>query len=428
VPRNKPAGNDSVRRKRTSLPPGVIRVVEVSAPNARQLRLLWTSTATIERIYPPLGTGLTRTGFGVGFNARDARAKAIGEALELYAARQSPEGELIHCSISDLTSEYIDPRELCLYSSSQYDHPNFPYRRFTARTRIPWTRGHWVDSGEAVWLPACLTYFGAWASQNQNLVEVTTNGLATGTSTSEAATRALLELVERDAFMITWLAKRPATHIVPDASLDRATQKLINKFKQRGLVPQFYLLHVGVDIPVVLCVVRGDGKDWPGATVGLGADANAATATRKAMLEQAFMGPALRREMLIGRFPIPSGANHVRTPLDHALYYVRPSRARALDFLDRTRLTVNLSSLHTGEPTSLESYVKTLSNAGAGIRVAIKDITPPTMAATTSLRVVRAVAPQLQPLCFGAGLTRSSCGRLQRLAPTGLNPKPHPLA
>ncbi len=425
MPREMALGTHTPRPSRNQLLPRVLRSVETFPPNPRQLSFLWTSIATIEPVYPPTRRHLSKTGFGAGFTPEDAQARAIGEVLELYAARRCRDEDLIHCSLSELHDDCLDPRQLCLYGSSQYRDPHFPFVRFTTRTRIAWTRGHWLDTREVVWLPAFMTYFGARVSLDQNLSEVTTNGLATGTSKREAVTRALLELVERDAFMISWLAQQPALRILPDKSLDRGTRLLITKMEAHHLSPRFYLLNAGVDIPVVLCVVRGNGKDWPGATIGLGAHGDAAAAMRKATLEQAFIGPALRREMLRGRYPIPTRANQVRTPLDHALYYASPSRARALNFLESKCAPVPLSAVSQPRDTSLTSYLRILS--AAGIRIAVKDLTPPAIAESTCFRIVRALGPQLQPLHFGAEFARDACRRLRQLSRPS-NPRPHPLA
>jgi ribosomal protein S12 methylthiotransferase accessory factor len=237
---------------------------------------------------------------------------------------------------------------------------------------------------------------------------------------------AVCELVERDAFMITWLAQVPARRLIPD-SVDQITSAIIRGFEARGREMRFYLLSVGVDVPVVLCLILGDGKSWPGATVGLGAHASPAIATRKAVLEQAMMAPSMRKEMLAGQRRIPRRANQVRTPLDHALYYVPKLRARALSFLESGKLDpVSLSGMQSPQTVTLDLYLTRLQEAG--VRVAVKDLTPADVRAASPFRIVRALGTTLQPIHFGFGLSRSASPRLRRCARNGLNPHPHPLA
>jgi ribosomal protein S12 methylthiotransferase accessory factor len=404
---------------------GIIEYLTTRPPDPANFNFLWTSTAVVPCSTRAKESLSKTTAFGAGVSSVEAITKAIAEALELHAANKCSEDDLLYSSAGSLSGDVLDPRALALYDRARYRDPTFPFERFHSRSRVAWTRGRWLDTGADVWLPAFLTYFGAEVSLDQNFAQVTTSGLATGTSVDDASMRAVCELVERDAFMITWLAQTPASPLIPDA-LDQATRAIISEFETRGIEMRFYLLRAGIDIPVVLCLIIGDGKNWPGATVGLGAHANPVVATRKAILEQAMVGPPLRREMLAGKRRIPRRANQIKTPLDHALYYFPKRRARAFDFLERERTDpVLLSKLEKPKTISLKIYFRRLQ--AAGVRVAIKDLTPPDVLAESRFRVVRALGTRLQPIHFGFGLSRAACPRLRRLAKNGLNSDPHPL-
>jgi len=411
---------------RSSVQTGIIKHLNTEPPDPANFNFVWTSTATIARSTWAKESSPKTTGFGVGVSSIEAKTKAIGEALELYAASRCSENELLYSSPAALSEAFLDPRQLGLYNRAQYKETDFPFERFHTRSRIAWTRGQWLDTGAAVWLPAFLTYFGARVSMEQSFAQVTTCGLATGTSVEDASIRAICELVERDAFMITWLGQVPARRLLADSALDQQTRAIVSEFEIQGLEMRFYLLSVGIDIPVVLCLILGDGNSWPGATVGLGAHASLVTATRKAILEQALMGPALRRAMFAGKPRIPTRANQIRTTLDHALYYVPKRRALAFDFLESRKLgPVFLSKLERPETVSLDFHVRRLRDAG--VRVAVKDLTPPDVA-KSPFRIVRALGTMLQPMHFGFGRSRACCPRLKLMAKNGLNPRPHPLA
>ena len=403
---------------------GIIQYLTTEPPDPANFKFVWTSAATLRRSRSTKKQTFKTTGFGVGVSSVEATMKAVAEALELHAASQCSEDDLLYSCAGTLSEDFVDPRQLYLYDRAQYKKVDFPFERFHSRSRIAWTRGQWLDTGGKVWLPAFLTYFGANPSLNQSFAQVTTSGLATGTGLKDASMRAVCELIERDAFMITWLAQVPTRRVIPDC-IDEITRVLINEFENLGLEMRLYLLSVGVDLPVVLCLILGDGKIWPGGTVGLGAHADPVFATRKAILEQALMGPALRREMLSGKSRIP---RRVRTTLDHALYYATKRRARAFHFLDAENLEpVLLSELAQPEAISLDLYTRRLRDAG--VRIAIKDLTPPDVAAESPFRVVRALGTNLQPLHFGFGMSRAASPRLRCFAKKdGLNSNPHPLA
>jgi ribosomal protein S12 methylthiotransferase accessory factor len=405
---------------------GIVSLLITEPPDPSSFKFVWTSQASLRSNRFAKNASLKATGFGAGLSAGEATNKAVSEALELHAAGICCEDEVLSSSASALTGDFLDPRAVSLYDQAQYRNPSFRFDRFYSRSRIAWTRGQWLDTGADVWLPVFLTHFGARAALNQSFAQVTTSGLATGTSLFDASMHAICELVERDAFMITWLAQLPSGRLIPD-SLDEATRRTIGQFEASGLEIRTYLLKAGIDIPVVLSVVHGDGKNWPGATVGLGAHADPVTATRSAILEQALMGPALRQQMLEHRLRIPRRASQVETPLDHALFYVPRGRARAFDFLDSGKIApVMLSELARPKRITLDLYKTRL--ADASVRVAIKNLTPPAVATGNNLCVVRAVGTNLQSLHFGFGLTRSATKRLKTaIRRKELNSSPHPL-
>lgn len=406
---------------------GIISYLAIEPPDDSRLNATWTTTAILNPSKFADWSTSRKSGFGAGFTLIEAMAKAAAEAMELYAASCYSTTDLLYSSRTDLGKDGLDPRELCLYQAEQYQQPLFPYARFHTRKPIHWTRGRWVDNKKPVWLPALLTYFGGNLSTSERFSQITTNGLATGMSVEDAALHALYELIERDAFMITWLCQLPGKRLILDESLNDAARGVIQKLEQQGLEIRCYLLRAVLDIPVVLCLSLGDGKNWPGATVGLGAHENPALAATKSILEQALMGPALRRELLTKRRRIPKRTNQVNSALDHALYYLPKSRARAFDFLDSGENSkVCLADLEIPRTTSLITFVKRLKRVG--VRVAVKDLTPVELAQANSIRVVRALATKLQPIHFGFDRTRLASPRLRRRLKSGLNPHPHPLA
>src|SRR5437660_4910424 len=231
---------------------GIISHLATQAPDPANFKFAWTSTAVTPHPAAARGIPFKTRGFGVGFTAAAAELKAVAEALELYAASNSSEDDLFLSSAVRLKQDFIDPRDVCLYYRGFSDGRDLPLQRFTSRTSIPWTKGHWLDTREPVWLPAFMIYFGARVSMDQSLAPITTSGLATGTSVDDAALRAICELVERDAFIITWLAKLPALRVVTDESLDSDTGAIVRRFQRRGLEIRLYLLNTGIDLSVLL--------------------------------------------------------------------------------------------------------------------------------------------------------------------------------
>ncbi len=408
---------------------GIIKQLVVDAPQASEPELPITSHAILasytEGVYSPSGSEM---GSGKGLTAVEAMIGAVGEAIERYSASRYRKVDLYRSALNDLNGDSLDPRWLCLYDDAQYAQPNFPFARFDPNRPIEWIRGYWLDTGGAVWVPALLAYFDFRASPEERFCQVTSNGLAAGVSIEDAALRAALETVERDAFMIAWRAERPGRKLLLDNTIEPDIHEVVRQLRERGVEIELFLLDAGLPIPTVMCLGVGDGKRWPSFTVALAAHLSPRTAARRAILEQGHVGPYLARLMLDVERTIPAQPEEVRTLIDHALYYAPADRGRALDFL-RTGCARPIPFVELAEPpdVSLGTCIRRLHTGG--VRLAIADVTSPDLTASP-FRVARALGVDMQPIDFGFGLRRLACSRLRGLLVGGqdLNRHPHPLA
>jgi ribosomal protein S12 methylthiotransferase accessory factor len=254
--------------------------------------------------------------------------------------------------------------------------------------------------------------------------EVTSNGLAAGPTLEQAALSAALELVERDAFMLAWLARRPGILVRPDTSIDPGIREAARRLEDAGVRLALYLLDAGTGIPTIACVGYGDGDRWPGAMISIAAHLRPRVAIAKAILEQGHLGPYLRRQVHDGSKRIPEHPEEVVELEDHALYYFPAHRAGALAFLGAAG---TIDAAHLPEPEEVSTRALVRRVAAAGLRIAVADVTSPDLA-ETPFRVARALGPGFQQIHFGHGLARLGNPRLVALTPAGTNPEPHPMA
>lgn len=407
---------------------GIVKYLMMNTADANEPETPLTSSALLssytEGAYR--GEHSPEVGSGKGMTITEAMIGAVGEAIERYSAARYRKEEMHRSSFDELRESCFDPRRLCLYEEAQYEDPEFPFVRFDPARPIDWTMGHWLHDGSAVWLPALPSYFNFHVCRAEQFCQVTSNGLAAGANLEDASLRAVLELVERDAFMITWLTQRPGQRIFPDDSLEPGLNEVIRQLDERGAKVELYFVNAGIPIPVVACLAFGDGESWPGVTVALASHLDPRAAVRKAILEQGHVGPYIRRLMLDKDQPRPDTADEVRTLTDHALYYVPPERNKAFDFLRSSNAEpVKCAQLEEAGDISLSACVNKLNTAG--IRVAIADVTSPDVA-QGPFRVARALGVDVQPIDFGFKLRRLSNQRLAAMQHAGLNPEPHPLA
>jgi len=341
-------------------------------------------------------------GWGKGLTISGAVLSAVGEAIERYSASVIDPEKIVWKRPDELDGDVLDPRDLTLYSEEQYAREDFPFVRFDQSIPHPWVLGNWLNNGNPVWLPALFVFLFIELRREQLIGQGTSNGLAAGSSKDDAALRAILELVERDAFMTTWLTASPTQRIQLDDTLDPLLRTVLEGIEALGATVEVYSLPASVIGTTVLCLALGDGDQYPGVTFGLGCDLDPRAALRQAVLELGQTGPYLRRMMRSGVLTAAEDPSGVREMLDHAAYYFPNERATAFDRL-RSQETVSLREFKSVAKRSLEDCATALDEAG--VRVALVDVTSADVA-TGPFSVMRAVSPDLQPIWYGYGLDR----------------------
>ena len=234
-----------------------------------------------------------------------------------------------------------------------------------------WEEGRWLDDGTAVLVPSGLVRL----DERSRLCQATSNGLAAGRSFDQAATAALLELLERDALLAHWLARRPGRPLAGE--------------------PGVVVLDAAIAVPVVACVALGDGRASPAVAVALPAARSSRRPSTTPRREAAAVGAVLT-DALRQRYPTPPAAA-VRTPLEHGLLRLRRGQP-AVGFLLEGQEAAS-DAIAPG-PNTLAGLVTALP--AAGLRPAAVELGAP-----HGWHVVRALVPGLQPLWFGSRYQRT---------------------
>jgi ribosomal protein S12 methylthiotransferase accessory factor len=393
---------ESIRRLSTLVSPytGVIRRVGEVLAAPEEIPLVAVSCETANGELLP-GSPVSRVGSGSGPSRGVALAAALGEAVERYSAACPPEPDaLAFGCAAELGDQPVRPARFALFSREQYADDRFPYRPFTETTGVAWTRGFAIPGGEPALVPAQLVYLSdACSAEEVRIGPSTSNGLACHATLEEAVLGGLLELVERDAFMVVWSNRLS----LPRLSWDRDEELL--SFERRYLAPTG-LRYAAIDlstfwaIPTVLGVVRS-GSPTLGA---LGVGARSAFTVREAVwkaLDEACRVQAWATD-LVFRHPTREFApdfSDIRDFDDHVHYYADHARARAADFLDaseETRPLGEVRPLAGGSVLALiESVTQRLRERGSSAYAV--DVTAPDIR-DAGVAVAKIVAPELCPL------------------------------
>jgi len=404
---------------------GIVSNVFLEPPSELTTGLPIIATATPPHLLEDDGT-LRRfpLGWGKGFSVSAALLSAVGEAIERYSASLADPRRIVWERPHDLDGEFLNPDDCALYEVSQYEQETFPYVPFDPAVRHPWILGKWLNNDLPVWVPAVFAFLSLTLHAEQLICQGTSNGLAASTDLDDAARRATLELVERDAFMTAWLTGRPGKRLMLDSTLDPGLRSVVEGMETIGANVEVYILPTSVCGFTVLCLGLGNGEEYPGVTIGLGADMNARSALRQAILELGQTGPYLQRMMQLKVLPIPPDPASVSEMLHHASYYFPLERAIAFDRLRNGDAPVALRVLDDSPRNgSLAECASELQQAR--IRVALVDVTSPDVA-NGPFRVMRAVSPDLQPISYGHGLGRKPVERIEAKLADGVPPV-HPI-
>lgn len=402
---------------------GIIPSVAVEAPTDEHPGLPVTATAASPQIVTSDDSlQVLPGGWGKGLTPSEAVASAVGEALERYAASIPDPNRIVWARGEDLGGDRLDPGEFSLYSEEQYARAGFPYARFDPVAVHPWVRGRWLGGGD-VWVSAVMCYLSLTVAPENLICQGTSNGLAASSTFDDAALRATLELVERDALLAAWLTGECGRRVRIDGALDPSLARVVEAIQSLGASVELYLLPSVCGVSL-LCIAFGNGRAWPGATIGLAADLDPGSAARGAILELGQTGPRLRHMLRSGAGHIPDCPEEVKDLIDHATFYFPPENARAFDRVRGSARRISLSSLPSPNDRSLDACAASLE--AAQIRVAVVDVTSSDLA-TGPFRVVRAVSPDLSPLSYGYGLERLPVKRIRSRVNRVDVPPVHPM-
>lgn len=374
-------------------------------------------------------------GTGYAASPTTARSAALGEAIERYAAARPPDS--LPLASADELDAAVEPERFALFAPEQYGSAGFPFVPFTKQTAVRWVTGWSLADGRSVLLPAQLVYL-VWdelADGEAAIAHATSSGLACGTSTAEAALAGLLELVERDAFMLVW---RNALSL---PLLDASAAPELVAWERRYLDPA-RLRHDVVDlsdihrVPAAIAVVHDVG-----GSLGVGAAANPepAVAYRKALAEAYASHGAARRIRDAGAAGgFRDDFADVVTFADHIRVYADPDNAPRAAFLTASPVRRALTTVAPLPGSTVDEQLASLVGRllQAGIEPYMVDVTTPDVA-ELGLHVVRTIAPELcmldvrQDACFLGGSRLRAAPvelglRTRELPLSELNHSPHP--
>lgn len=373
-----------------------------------------------------IGRPAANQGAGAALSARRALIKALAESVERYCAAFPVPGS-VRAAWNELEADALTPAEFVFFSAEQYRSPAFPFVPFERSTVIGWVPGRLLAGDAPILVPAPMVQLPYQRARGEpRLCSAVSTGLAAGASWPEAASGALREVVERDAFMVVWRREL----VTPAIDLERLPpgphRRLLDALLAAGVRCRARLLTVDVALPVV-AIVAGRPGAAPHLVMGVGTHEEPLRALQLALEETCLSLYGINRLVRrLGDQVAEMEPRDLRTlVLQSVAYAVRPELTPHAWFLvDPPPVTLSSAELDerfarpTGDPLQWLSRVL----GPYAERAALVDCTTPDIR-DLGLRVARAIIPGLQPLDHD-----HACRHLggARLGAGPLNTNPHP--
>lgn len=371
-------------------------------------------------------------GFGHSFfSEKQAIQSALCEAVERFAWERSDEyykQDQKRCTYAQLKGRRaVDIFSLAGFSEEQkLKHERL---QFTEKTTFSWLPARSLVDNKPIWCPTSLISIKyALASDEPMLRWNITTGLAAHTNMRAALTHALCEIIERDAFMISYLN----TLTPPKIDLDSLSMKnpfikeILTRCERNRLKVTLLLLPTDFPVDVVLAVIQDQTNSGPALTVSARAGFSIEENIAHAMSE------ALTIRIFLRSLPSKSTAHSSIDRTGRLQYWGDSAHAKELEFFLSNNPSVHLDALSQKKMPKDPLLTLTEAFKDKGLEACYVETTPKAVR-KYGIRSVAVVAPQMQPLHLDESIPHLGGRRLHEVPKTlgytprqRLNPIPHP--
>lgn len=397
-------------------------------------------------------------GTGADFlNEADALWRSLAEAIGRQLWKNS--AELYGKKIVYATPGNLGKKALDIFSLAGFSEKNRLENKllsFDKNSCFAWLEATSLPEGKNILCPAQLIshhYANSKARNPENpngaeplLRWPVSTGLATGRSNQEAVVKGMLEIIERDAFMIAYLNKisPPQIDLADLSEQDDDFKNILHNFRRRRL--KIILLRLPTDFPVIVTaalIIDETGQAYPALTVGAKADFDVKNCLLGALAEAESLRWAMRKEADF----FQNGFNPQKFNRIGRLFYWSKSEnlpkikfflkgpvekialAPALDFLNLPAEENNkkLEKYYAEKFKNLRETLRQFGYSGCYLKITPREITQ------AGFHCAITILPQLQPMHQDERLPYFSGRRLVDLpaklgypAAKDFNPQPHP--
>jgi ribosomal protein S12 methylthiotransferase accessory factor len=341
----------------------------------------------------------TASGFSF-FSQKLAVLKCLMEALERYSLNYCDTKKIIFSSPGNLNKPSLDLSSVVSFSKNQRETNSD--LRLDLNGSFSWVLGKELSTMEEVYIPAQLVYLAYRRKLGEGLIRLPiSTGAACGTAFSSAIYRGLCEIIERDAFMITYLNKLSHMRVPLKKSKNDDIQKIIKIAEDYKLELYSFDITTDLGIYVFLTIIHDNTGIAASISTGLKCSLNPTEGLLGSLLEAFHPRTWLRRE----KEKFKGDKSDLEKPYElstRGVLWSSSDMVNKIGFLLNSTKETKVINEYKDESkkTSAENLQKTIKIlTSSGYNPYFVDITPnlPKIK-KTNIKAVMTIIPELQPL------------------------------
>ncbi len=223
-------------------------------------------------------------GAAFGLERKNLRTRAIFESVERYCLySKNSEKYIAYKPLCTTESGVLQIKHCNLYSLNQQKSKDFPFLKRKSTSRILWSKVVKINDGLEYFIPYHYVFPRKNLSKNKLLGAWSSSGAAAHVSMEKAIINGVLEVVERDSLMCSWISKTGVQSIDIKTIFLKSTKKIINELKSKGFDLNLFAITNDLNICTIFALLKHKNENF--ASFGSACRADLSVSVEKAIYE-----------------------------------------------------------------------------------------------------------------------------------------------
>lgn len=334
---------------------------------------------------------------GISFFSEEmALLKCLGEAVERESCATYKNSSLLTSTYKGIHKIALNPLSFEYFSSNQRGDPKYKDFNFDDKTIFRWKKAKELTSGKQVYVPAQTIFYNYNFLKNEGRIGIPISTGAAGGSTFESALiRGILEVIERDSFMICYLNKISKGKVNIKKIKNKEIEFLINLMERYNMDLHIIDVTTDLEIPTYVALVIDKSGLSPAIQIGAKSDFDPISAIIGAISES-FIAQSWFREAYFEKELRYEG--HIRTIEERGMYWFEKKNIKNLSFwLNQKEKSLELKKRTYSEKKKIEILSKIFKRKGYPVYYI--DVSLPVLK-KIKYYVIKTIIPNLHPLYF----------------------------